>query len=249
VPIQPRDYPPQPIIVPNPRVSPPNRYAYQQQGYDFGYYANPEIPPMMPQPIYNPAPAYQPPSTGFRPNSPLKVHPSPMQVPVIQDFSPRQRERYVMDFNEDSEDQMEYRDQIIAKPVHPMPHPVQVDQAIKLNLGNLKKECLDEPPTPTKHQETSKTLSPDRKAYNLFDGSKEAIDFDRPGALLSRYTGLIGARVAEVNSSRNSPRQVEYKKYYSPTQKHRGEVVSKLFEKAITLKPQQTDKTTEKIAK
>jgi hypothetical protein len=173
-----------------------------------------------------------------------------MPVPVIQDFSPPQRERYVMDFNEDSDDQLDYREQMLPKPVHAMSsHAVQVDQAIKLNLVNLKNEPLDEPPTPTKHQETSKTLSPDRKAYNLFDGSKETEAFDRPAGLLSRYTGLIGARVAEVNSSRNSPRQVEYKKYYSPTQKHRGEVVSKLFEKAITLKPQQTDKTTEKIPK
>ena len=252
LPTQPRDYPPQPILVPNTRVSPSNRYVYHpQQGYDFGYYPNPEIPPMMPQPIYNPASAYQPPPTSFRPSSPLRVHPQPMQVPVIQDFSPRQRDRYMMDFNEDSEDQMEYREQIQSKTMHHLPHAAQVDQAIQLNLVNLKNDSLDldEPPTPTKHQETSKTLSPDRKAYNLFDGSKDAEQFDRPGALLSRYTGLIGARVAEVNSSRNSPRQLEYKKYYSPTQKHRGEVVSKLFEKAITLKPQQTDKTTEKITK
>lgn len=234
---------PQPMM-PNPRVSPTNRYAYQQQGFNFGYYPPPEMTVMMPPPpIYTSAPVYQA-SPNFRHSPPMKVHPPPMQVPVTQDFSPPPRERYIMDYNEDSEDQQEFMDPVLPKPIPP------VDQAIKLNLVNLKTENPDELPTPTKPQlEISKTLSPDRKGYNLFDGSKETEVFDRPTGLISRYTGMIGARVAEVNSSRNSPRQIEYKKYYSPTQKHRGEVVAKLFEKAITLKPQQTDKTTDNSKK
>lgn len=231
----------------HPRGSPTNRYAYQQPGFNFGYYPGPEIPPMMPQPIYNSVPAYQQPATTYRPPSPMKVHPGPMPVPVIQDFSPPQRERYMADFNEDSEDQLDYHRQVLPPKMPLQTSPV--DQAIKLNLVNLKTEPLEEPLPAKVPQEPSKTLSPDRKPYNLFDGSKEPEIFDRPTGIMSRYTGMIGARVAEVNSSRNSPRQIEYKKYYSPTQKHRGEVVSKLFEKAITLKPQQTDKTTEKFAK
>ena len=153
-----------------------------------------------------------------------------------------------MDFNEDSEDQLDFREAARKQtnqngsPLQPSP-----DQAIKLSLNFKHDE--EEDPALVKPQETSKTLSPDRKAYNLFEGNKETEVFDRPPGLMNRYIGMIGSRVAEVNSSRNSPRQVEYKKYYSPTQKHRGEVVAKLFEKAITLKPQQTDKTTEKCAK
>lgn len=243
----PREYPqPQPMM-PHPRVSPTNRYAYQQPGFNFGYYPGPDIPQMMPQPIYNSVPAYQQPSTSYRPPSPIKGISGPMPVPVIQDFSPQQRERYIAGYNEDSEDQMDYppRQMLPKLPMHTSP----VDQAIMLNLVNQKNEPLEEPLPAKALQETSKTLSPDRKPYNLFDGSKEPEIFDRPTGIMSRYTGMIGARVAEVNSTRNSPRQIEYKKYYSPTQKHRGEVVSKLFEKAITLKPQQTDKTTEKFTK
>lgn len=243
----PREYPqPQPMMQ-HPRGSPTNRYAYQQPAFTFGYYPGPEIPQMMPQPIYNPAPAYQQPSTSYRPPSPMKVHPGPMPVPVIQDFSPPQRERYIADFNEDSEDQLDYHRQVLPPKLPPQTSPI--DQAIKLNLVNQKAEQQEEPVLTKAPLETSKTLSPDRKPYNLFDGSKEPEIFDRPTGIMSRYTGMIGARVAEVNSSRNSPRLIEYKKYYSPTQKHRGEVVSKLFEKAITLKPQQTDKTTEKFTK
>ena len=194
---------------------------------------------MMPQPMYGPVPGYQP-GAGFRPPSPvLRAPPGPVAVPVIQDFSPRQRERYLADYNEDSEDPLDLPER---KPAFAQ----QADQAIKVSLNFQHDE--DEDPSLVKPQETSKTLSPDRKAYNLFEGSKDEV-FDKPTGLMTRYIGMIGARVAEVNSTRNSPRQLEIKKYYSPTQKHRGEVVAKLFEKAITLKPQQTDKTTEKFTK
>lgn len=234
-------------IMPNQRVSPTNRYAYGQPAFTFGFYPpSHEMPMMPPQPIYAPMPAY-PPSTSFRPPSPVRGPPGPMGVPVIQDFSPP-RERYLTDFNEDSEDQLDFRE-VTKKQTNQVSSPLQQppDQAIKLNLNFKPDE--EEDPTLVKPQETSKTLSPDRKAYNLFEGNKETEVFDRPPGLMNRYIGMIGSRVAEVNSSRNSPRQVEYKKYYSPTQKHRGEVVAKLFEKAITLKPQQTDKTTDKFAK
>lgn len=241
----PRDFAQPPL--PNSRVSPTNRHPYPP-GF-FGYYPPPDLgAPMMPQPIYNPVPAY-PTTTSFRPPSPVRGVPGPMPlpVPVIHDYSPPPRDRYQMEFQEDSAEQMEFIEPQ-RKPIPPAPqYPQAMDQAIKLNL-NFKADD-DDDPTQIKPAETSKTLSPDRKAYNLFEGSKESELFDRPPAIVGRYIGNIGARVAEVNSSRNSPRQVEYKKYYSPTQKHRGEVVAKLFEKAITLKPQQTDKTTDRIAK
>lgn len=263
----PRDY--QLPMMANPRVSPTNRNAFQQPVFPFSYYAGPEAPliPLQP-PIYGSYPGYI--SPNYRPPSPLKVQ-QPMQVPVIQDFSPPQRERYMTYLNEEPEEEPELKEPprkqgnfpqslstINMPPVQmPVPSnpgvqipfgagysPAQPDQAIKLNLNFDREEDED-----VKLPETSKTLSPDRKGYNLFEGNKDSDVLEKPSGIMTRYIGMIGARVAEVNSSRNSPRQVEYKKYYSPTQKHRGEVVAKLFEKAITLKPQQTDKTTEKFSK
>lgn len=51
------------------------------------------------------------------------------------------------------------------------------------------------------------------------------------------FQGGVGPQRAEVASSKNSPRQVEYKKYYSPTQKHRSDNYSRLLHpKVINLK-------------
>ena len=151
-------------------------------------------------------------------------------VPVIQHFSPPRRipnpnpELIPEDLEEKEEDV-------------PTPKNFQ-DQAIRLNLLNMK----DDPCPPNKNQmEPSKTLSPDRKPYTIFEGPHDPSTYDRNTGFFTPHSGMIRIKDTEVNSSRNSPQRMEYKKYYSPTQKSRSNFTSKLFEMTKALQQESTD--------
>lgn len=153
--------------------------------------------------------------------------PPPPQVPVTQHFSPS---RKILN-NPNG-----YISEIIEEKDEDPPTPQQLpEQAIRLNLLNLKEDS----PGQKNPMEPSKTLSPDRKPYAIFEGVNSS--YDRNTGFFTPHSGMIKVKDTEVNSSRNSPQRMEYKKYYSPTQKSRSNFTNKLFEMTKALQQESTD--------
>lgn len=228
------------MAVPVERFSPDRYAALHLPGYYYGSYPEMHSPTQMQhQPMHGP---YPPPGMVY-PAEYRHAHIDPMRhiehygtvqstppVPVIQHFSPPRRipnpnpELIPEDLEEKEEDV-------------PTPKNFQ-DQAIRLNLLNMK----DDPCPPNKNQmEPSKTLSPDRKPYTIFEGPHDPSTYDRNTGFFTPHSGMIRIKDTEVNSSRNSPQRMEYKKYYSPTQKSRSNFTSKLFEMTKALQQESTD--------
>lgn len=86
--------------------------------------------------------------------------------------------------------------------------------------------------------------APNTQEQDLLTSNKNVIGYLRQPQGLSFTGGFfpgpgLTTQRTEVASSKNSPKHIEYRKYYSPTQKHRTDNYSRLVhQKVINLRPE-----------
>lgn len=242
------------MAVPVERYSPdrfaahhPPSYYYYDEGYEEVDY----VPPMPAEQQHRSYPqqpiGYAPYPQGYRYDqahvqTAMGHPPLPVQmnhpVPVIQRFSPPRMIPYpYSELIAEDNDEREYEPATLKNA------PGQA-QEIHLNLMNAKNR---EPITlPRYAVEASKTVSPDRKPYTIFEEAIDTSVYERYNGFFTPHSGMLTTKDAGVFTARNSPQRIEYKKYYSPTQKSRSNFSSTLFEMTKAMNPVATSDTLDK---